>query len=152
MTPCVFCEIVARRSPASFVYEDELVAAFMTLQPTAAGECLVIPKQHIDHFIDLPDGTAQRIMAVAQQIGRRMREVFPLERVGYLVHGFGVAHAHFIIVPQQGLHHLTSERFARVKDGKVAFDLSLVPKADRATLDEHARLLYQDRLPNDTQG
>jgi histidine triad (HIT) family protein len=73
----------------------------MTLQPTAAGECLVIPNDHIDHFTDVPDSVASHIMRIAQRLGRRMREVFPLQRVGYLVHGYGVAHAHFIIVAQQ---------------------------------------------------
>ncbi len=140
---CIFCEIVARRAPASFIYEDEVVAAFMTLHPTAPGECLVIPKQHVDHFVDLPDIIAQQIIRVAQHIGRRMREIFPLERVGYLVHGYGVAHAHLIVIPQQGPHHLTSDRFARVENGRVVFDLSRVPEADRSTLDEHAKLLSE---------
>ena len=99
---CVFCQIVARQSPASFVYEDDVIAAFMTLQPTAPGECLIIPKAHVDHFTDLSDDIAQRIMLVAQRLGRRMREVFSLERVGYLVHGYGVAHAHFVVIAQQG--------------------------------------------------
>lgn len=93
----------------------------MTLRPTAPGECLVIPKAHIDHFTDIPDEVAQRIMVVAQRIGRRMRSAFPLERVGFLAHGYGVAHAHLIIVPQPGPHHLTSDRFARIVDGRVAF-------------------------------
>ena len=138
---CVFCQIVAKQAPASFVYEDDVIAAFMTLQPTAAGECLIIPKAHVDHFTDLSDDIAQRIIVVAQQIGRRMREVFPLERVGYLVHGYGVAHAHFIIVPQQGPHHLTSDRFARIVDDKIVFDMARVPIAERSALDEHARRL-----------
>lgn len=140
---CVFCDIVARRAPASFIYDDDLVTAFMTLQPTAAGECLVIPKEHIDHFTDVPDFLAQHIMAVAQRIARRVRAVFPAQRIGYLVHGYGVPHAHFIIVPQQGPHHLTSDRFAHIRDGCVAFDLSGIPVADRTTLDDHARLLSQ---------
>ena len=144
-TSCVFCEIVAGRSPASIIYEDDSVAAFMTLRPTAPGECLVIPKTHVDHFTDIPDDLAQRIMVVAQRIGRRLRSAFPLDRVGFLVHGYGVAHAHLIIVPQQGPHRLTSDRFARVVDGRVAFDMSGIPVADRATLDEHARLLGSDR-------
>jgi histidine triad (HIT) family protein len=140
---CIFCEIVAERSPASFVYRDALVSAFMTLQPTAPGECLVIPNAHVDHFCDLPESVAAHIMTVAQRIGRRVRDVFPLQRVGYLVHGYGIAHAHFIIVPQQGPHHLTSDRFARIVDGQVVFDLSRVPVADRRTLDAHARLLAE---------
>jgi histidine triad (HIT) family protein len=138
---CVFCEIVAGRAPASFIYDDDLVTAFMTLQPTAAGECLVIPKEHVDHFTDLPDSLAQHIMGVAQRIGRRVRAVFPAQRIGYLVHGYGVPHAHFIIVPQQGPYHLTSDRFAHIRDGRIVFDLSAVPIADRATLDDHAQQL-----------
>ena len=143
---CIFCEIVAARAPASFVYRDERVSAFMTLRPTAPGECLVIPNAHVDHFTDVPDEIAAHIVTIAQAIGRRMRTTFPLDRVGYLVHGYGVAHAHFIIVPQQGPHHLTSDRFARVVDGKAVFDLSRVPVADRAILDAHARLLSQSSI------
>jgi len=142
-TNCVFCEIVARKAPASFVYEDDIVAAFMTLQPTAPGECLIIPKTHVDHFTDLSDEVAQRIMLVAQHLGRRMRETFTLERVGYLVHGYGVAHAHFIIVPQQGPHHLTSDRLARIEDGQIVFDMSRLAIADRSALDENALKLAQ---------
>ena len=144
---CVFCKIVAKESPASFVYEDDVVAAFMTLQPTAPGECLVIPKAHVDHFTDLPDDVAQRIMLAAQHIGRRMKESFPLERVGYLVHGYGVAHAHLIIVPQQGPDHLTSDRFARLVDGKIVFEISMIPTAERKILDVNARKLSIPTLP-----
>jgi histidine triad (HIT) family protein len=135
---CVFCQIIARQAPASFIYEDETIAAFMSLQPTARGECLVIPKAHIDHFTDLPDEVAQRIMLIAQKIGRRMRETFPLERVGYLVHGYGVAHAHFVIVPQQGPYHLTSDRLARIVNGRIVFDMTQVRIAERSTLDDDA--------------
>lgn len=72
------------------------------IRPTTPGECLVIPKTHVDHVTDLDDVTAQQIMVVAQHIGRRLRRVFNPLRVGMLVHGFGVPHAHPILVPQQG--------------------------------------------------
>jgi histidine triad (HIT) family protein len=140
---CVFCAIVAGKAPASFVYEDDTIAAFMTLQPTAPGECLIIPKAHVDHFTDVPDDVAQRIKLVAQQLGRRMRDAFPLERVGYLVHGYGVPHAHFILVPQQGPYHLTSDRMARIDDGKIVFDMSRLPVAERSALDANARRLSE---------
>ena len=47
---CVFCRIVAGESPASVVYEDERVLALMNIRPIHPGECMVIPKQHVDHF------------------------------------------------------------------------------------------------------
>jgi histidine triad (HIT) family protein len=138
---CVFCEIVAGRAPASIVYQDDIVMAFMTIRPTAPGECLVIPKAHVDHFTDVDDDTAQRIMVVAQRIGRRLRTAFKPLRVGMVVHGFGVPHAHLLLVPQHGIHHITSDRYIRVENGQLAFSQNYVSSPDRGTLDEHARIL-----------
>ena len=143
MKSCVFCEIVARRAPASVILEDHTIMAFMTLQPSAPGECLIIPKAHIDHFTDVEDSVGQRIMGAALDIGRRMRVVFSPARVGFVVHGFGVSHAHLILVPQDGPDDITSRHFARVEDGRVRFTTRHIPMADRAVLDEHARLLRE---------
>jgi histidine triad (HIT) family protein len=87
------------------------------------------------------DTTAQRIIVVAQRFGRRMRELFGPQRVGMIVHGYGVPHAHLVIVPQHGVHDITSARFARVEDGRVVFTLKHIPFTERRVLDEHARLL-----------
>lgn len=138
---CIFCDIVAHREPASIIHEDEAMMAFMGIQPTAPGECLLIPKVHIDHFTDIPDALAQHIIAIAQQIGRTLRHEFTPARVGYLVHGYGVAHAHLVLVPQHGPFHLTSDRFARIENGVVVFDLSAIPMAERSVLDLQARVL-----------
>jgi histidine triad (HIT) family protein len=148
---CVFCEIVAGRAPASVVHEDDVLVAFMGIQPTAPGECLVIPKAHIDHFTDVPDDVAQRIIVAAQRIGRAMRALFAPERVGYLVHGYGVPHAHLVLVPQHGPHHLTSDRCARIEDGRVVFSLHGIPLADRATLDEQAHALASAMASSSTE-
>ena len=144
LAECVFCDIIARRAPVSMVYEDSNVAGFMTLRPTAPGECLVIPRVHVDHFTDLDEDLAARVMVVALRLGRRVREVFKPMRVGFVVHGFGVPHAHLIVVPQHGPHDITSCRLAHVEDGKVVFDLRSTPVADRTVLDEHASLLKTD--------
>lgn len=141
---CVFCEIAAGRAPASLVHSDADTLAFMTLRPTAPGECLVIPRVHVDHFTDVPEDLAAHMMRIAHRLGRRMRATFPVDRVGMLVHGYGVAHAHLIIVPQQGPHHITSDRMASVRDGRVVFTHELLPVVSRTTLDEHAQRL---RLP-----
>jgi len=138
---CIFCAIVAGQAPASIVAESERVLAFMSIQPTAPGECLVIPKAHVDHFSDLPALLAAEVMGVAHQIAGVLRETFPMQRVGYLVHGYGVVHAHMILIPQQGPYHLTSDRFARIDEGRVVFDLSSIAIAERTTLDAHAEQL-----------
>jgi histidine triad (HIT) family protein len=144
---CVFCAIVAGTAPASIIYRDELVVAFMTIHPTAPGECTVIPLEHVDHFTDVEDATAERIMRVAQSIGRRMRMVFQPQRVGMVVHGYGVAHAHLIIVPQHGPYDITSGRFARIANGEVVFTTEHIQTPDRHVLDEHARSLSSQIPP-----
>ena len=138
---CVFCEIISGRSPVSLICEDDLVLAFMTLRPFSPGECTVIPRAHVDHFTDLDDAVAARVMTVAQRIGRRIRTVFKPERVGMVVHGYGVAHAHLVLVPQNGPHDITSVHYAHIEDGRISFSMKNVPFTERATLDAHAKLL-----------
>lgn len=144
MAECVFCEILAGRAPVSMIYEDDEVAAFMSLYPSRPGECLVIPKEHIDCFTDVDDDTAAHIMVIAQRIGRRMREVFQPQRVGMVVHGFGVPHAHLILVPQHSPTDITSARFASIEDGCIVFSVRNIEVPQRSVLDEHARLLKID--------
>jgi hypothetical protein len=43
---CIFCEILAGRSVGSFVYRDEVVAAFMTIGAVNDGHVMVVPVQH----------------------------------------------------------------------------------------------------------
>ncbi|WP_425592924.1 HIT family protein [Epibacterium ulvae] len=99
---CIFCSIIRGDSPASFVHQDEICVAFMNIRPIHTGEFIIIPRDHIDHFTDLPDATAAHIMLVAQRVGRRLQKEFKPLRIGYVVHGFGVAHAQLNVVP---LHH-----------------------------------------------
>jgi len=141
---CVFCEMIAGISPASIIYRDDRVMAFMTIQPFAPGECAVIPIAHVDHFTDVDDDTTQQIIVVAQRIGRRMRTAFKPHRVGMVVHGYGVAHAHLIIVPQHGPYDITSGRFAKIENGEIVFNLKHIPFAERAALDQHARILASE--------
>lgn len=142
--PCVFCEIVQGSAPASVIYRDDAIVAFMGIRPIAPGECIVIPTAHVDHFTDLDDATAQRIIVLAQQIGRRLRTHFSPQRVGMVVHGYGVAHAHLILVPQHAPDDITSARFARIEDGRIVYSEEGIPVADRVELDDHAQRLSRD--------
>jgi histidine triad (HIT) family protein len=138
---CVFCRIVAGQEPASIIHRDERVMAFMDIRPVRPGMCMVIPLEHVDHFTDVDEATLTHLMRVARRIGRRMREVFRPLRVGMVVHGFGVPHAHLILVPQHHPDDITSAEYASIRDGRIVFDVREIPVAPRADLDEQARLL-----------
>ena len=53
---CVFCRIVNGIEPASVVYSDNEVLAFMDITPVNPGHLLVIPKAHVAQLSDLDLG------------------------------------------------------------------------------------------------
>jgi histidine triad (HIT) family protein len=138
---CIFCKIVAGEAPASVVYEDERVLAFMNIRPIHPGECMVIPKQHVDHFCDLADELACHILVQAQRLSRNLRERLKPVRVGLVVHGFGVAHAHLVVVPLHESNDIVSAKHLHVEDGQIKFGVGHLTEAPREELDRLARLL-----------
>jgi histidine triad (HIT) family protein len=138
---CPFCAIVSGTGPVSLVYEDDHILAFVPLQPIYPGACIVIPKVHIDHFTDLPDALAAQVMIVAQRIGRRIMEVYKPLKVGMVVHGFGVRHAHLNLIPQHDPLDITYKHLAHIEAGQVKFSEKHLPKPSRAELDAMAATL-----------
>lgn len=104
---CTFCHIAHGTLPTFKIYEDDLCIAFLDRRPVREGHAMVIPKAHIDHFADLDDTLAAHIMTTAQRVSRKVKEVLQPLRVGYVVSGFGVAHAHLHIIPLWDLHDIT---------------------------------------------
>jgi len=70
---CVFCGIVAGLVPASIVYRDDIVIAFMDTNPVTTGHVLVIPKLHHPYLGDLPGTTGGHLFAVAQGVAAAIR-------------------------------------------------------------------------------
>jgi histidine triad (HIT) family protein len=141
---CIFCKIISGKEPSSKVYEDEDILAFLDLRPINPGELLIIPKEHIDHFYDVPDEIATKIIILAQKLAKKIKEKFNPLRVGYVVHGFGVPHAHFVLVPLNKRDDITSARFMRIEDGKIIINFEQVPFQTRGELDRVAELLKED--------
>ncbi|MGV8961497.1 MAG: HIT family protein [Stenotrophomonas sp.] len=75
MGDCVFCGIVAGRVPASVVWEDAQVVAFMDLRQAVPGHVLVVPRQHAETLYALDEDTAAHVMRVAHRIARALRDV-----------------------------------------------------------------------------
>jgi histidine triad (HIT) family protein len=140
-TACIFCKIIDRKAEASVVYEDERIMAFMTLRPIHPGEFLIIPKDHIDHFCDIPDDLTSHIVLHAQRLSRNLRERLKPQRVGLVVHGYGVAHAHLVVVPLHESSDIVSAKHAYIDNGEVKFSEDRLPQPQRSELDRLAQLL-----------
>lgn len=95
----IFEQIIHGEIPSYKIYEDERVYAMLDINPLADGHILLIPKQPIDLIWDVNDSTYQYLWAIAKKLARHMQAVLQPKRVGVVVEGFGVPHAHIHLVP-----------------------------------------------------
>jgi histidine triad (HIT) family protein len=99
MQDSIFTKIIQGEIPAHKVYEDEYVLAFLDIHPSQPGHTLVVPKQQVDHIWDLSDDDYRMLMAAVKKIGRHLETVFEPKRVGVIIAGIGVPHAHVHLIP-----------------------------------------------------
>ena len=70
----VFSKIIAGELPGTFIYRDETVVAFLTIEPLAYGHTLVVPVEEVDRWTDLEPATWVHLNEVAQEIGSIVRK------------------------------------------------------------------------------
>jgi histidine triad (HIT) family protein len=97
--PSIFTRIINGEIPAHKIYEDDRVIAILDVHPISEGHTLVIPKKQIDHIWDLDADDYTYIWEVSKKLGLHIREIIGSTRVGVIVEGFGVPHAHIHLIP-----------------------------------------------------
>lgn len=107
----VFTKIINRELPGRFVYEDDDVVAFLTIQPMTPGHTLVVPRAEIDQWQDIEPADFNKVMGVAQLIGKAVCRAFGAERAGVIIAGLEVPHLHVHVFPA---YNLTDFGFANV--------------------------------------
>jgi len=95
----IFTKIIAREIPGHFIWEDDLCISIMTIMPIRDGHCMVIPKQEVDHWDDVPEDTARHLMSVSQKVAKAVKAVVPCLRVGVSIVGIEVPHTHIHLMP-----------------------------------------------------
>lgn len=95
----IFSKIIAGEIPSYKIAENDMFYAFLDVFPIAEGHTLVVPKQEIDQFFDLPENLLSEILVFAKPISAAIAKAFPCNRVGLTVIGLEVPHAHLHLVP-----------------------------------------------------
>jgi histidine triad (HIT) family protein len=102
----IFSKIIAGELPARFVWKDDQCVAFLSIRPLRPGHVLVVPREEIDHWIDLDVGLLARLAETAQAIGKAQMAGFKPARIGVMLAGLEVPHCHIHVVPIRGVHDL----------------------------------------------
>ncbi|MBO4613109.1 MAG: HIT family protein [Bacteroidaceae bacterium] len=97
----IFSKIVAGEIPSYKCAENEQFYAFLDIAPLAKGHTLVIPKREVDYIFDLEDDEIAAMQVFAKHVAQAIKQVLPCIKVGQVVLGLEVPHAHIHLVPMQ---------------------------------------------------
>lgn len=106
MDGCVFCKILDRQLPGSFVFQSELVSAFLDIHPMNPGHVLIVPNKHFSRFGEIDKEIAGKMFEVAQVILKAIQassvrcEGANIFLSDGEVAGQEVGHSHLHVVPR----------------------------------------------------
>ncbi|MFV0417951.1 MAG: HIT family protein [Dysgonomonas sp.] len=95
----IFSKIAAGEIPSYKIAEDDRFFAFLDINPMTKGHTLIIPKQEIDYIFDLDDNTLGDMNIFAKKTAIAIQKAVPCKRVGTMVIGMEVPHAHIHLIP-----------------------------------------------------
>lgn len=99
--PGIFSKIASGEIPSYKVAENENFLAFLDLFPVTKGHTLVIPKKEVDYLFDLDDETYTGLNMFAKKVAVGLKKAIPCKKIGTLVMGLEISHAHIHLIPIQ---------------------------------------------------
>ena len=106
MSETIFSKIIAGDIPCHRVYEDDLVLAFLDINPLSEGHTLVIPKEAKATLGELSDESAAAIGRALPRLCRAVAKATGVEHSNVIQNngepaGQAVFHVHFHIIPRK---------------------------------------------------
>ena len=111
---CTFCKIARREAPASHVYEDEKVIAFLSNCPINVGHTLVVPKGHYENIYDIPEDEVAHLFKTVKKVAYAVKTAVNAEGIRIIQNngeaaGQVIFHLHVHVIPMQKMlrspHH-----------------------------------------------
>jgi histidine triad (HIT) family protein len=99
MDDCLFCKIASGQIPSTRIWEDDNLLAFLDINPIKPGHTLVIPKKHVDAVFDIEEPIYSELFKAAKRLAPLIQNATEAKRMGVMVEGFLVRHAHVHLVP-----------------------------------------------------
>jgi histidine triad (HIT) family protein len=103
---CVFCKIIRKEAPASIIYEDEQVVAFLSNRPVNVGHTLVAPKRHYENIYEIPVEEVGYLFKIAKRIAEAVRDATGAEGIRIVQNngeaaGQVIFHLHVHVIPMK---------------------------------------------------
>jgi histidine triad (HIT) family protein len=103
---CIFCKIAAGQIPATKIYEDDIVVAFLDVGPISDGHTLVMPRQHVEQVHSCPPELLGQVFSRMAKLADAIVSATNADAYNILCNngraaGQVVNHLHFHIVPRR---------------------------------------------------
>jgi histidine triad (HIT) family protein len=104
MSECIFCQIIRKQAPASVVYEDDRVVAFLSDRPVSAGHTLVVPKTHYENIHAIPSVEVGYLFKIVKKVAQAVKDATNVEGIRIVQNngeaaGQVVFHLHVHVIP-----------------------------------------------------
>lgn len=94
MSDTIFTKILNKQIPGEIVWLGNNCFSFMSIEPHNPGHLLVVPKEQIADWQDVPSGTWHEMMDAAQRLAKAIKQLYNPPKVGLSAVGFEVPHVH----------------------------------------------------------
>lgn len=117
---CIFCDIVAGKSPCHKIWEDDEHLAFLSIFPNTKGVSVVIPKKHYSSYaFDQDDAVLSKLTLATKKVALLLDKAFDgVARTGMFYEGYGVDHLHSKLFPMHGTGNKTNFQLIESKVNK----------------------------------
>ena len=100
---CIFCKIVKGEIPSHKIYEDEVVLAFLDIDPVNLGHSLVVPKEHFVNIYEIPEETLAHMMKAVKKLSYAIKSGVEADGINVTMNndkaaGQVVFHSHIHII------------------------------------------------------
>lgn len=128
MEDCLFCKIIKGDIPATKVYEDDKVVAFLDINPVNPGHTLVVTKKHYEDFLSCEDDVLENLVIAMKKVANAITEAlelkgFNIEQNNGSIAGQIIPHLHFHIIPRNendGLRHWPGNKYKEGEAEEIA--------------------------------
>lgn len=126
--PSIFTRIIAGELPSYKVFEDDKIIAILAKDQINLGHTLVIPKQEVNHWCDVPDDLYAHLHKVSLKIGRALKQATGCTRVLTAAVGYEVPHYHLHLIPSWSMADLNFAKAQSFPEGEVLDILEKIKK------------------------
>ncbi len=126
----LFSKIIQGKIPAHKILEDDKFLAFLDIRPIKPGHTLVVPKQETDYIFELEDQLLAQILVFAKKAAMLIEKAVDCKRIGIVVAGLEVPHAHIHLIPINCLGDLNFAN-ARPAEGRELTEMAEKIRAHR---------------------